>query len=1170
MLFWGEKFVFEDLPPTESLTISLFRESDTKKKRNKDKHFFVGSSVIDLLSMETNIENEKWVSVFVPGISPKLQQKTLVNGKADKSEQPFIRAKFKYETTIVLPLASYQTLHEYVLKNYLLLVSTLEAGISLKIKDLLAQTLLKILQANNGAEEFLVSVIMNECYNTTDENLTFRGNSLATKSIDTYMKMIGKNYLQETLGSFIKCVYEAEEDTEVDPQKIASSNANLTNNQQYLKKLLEEVWKNITESVPALPKRLRNVFSMVRQRCEEKGLGLATKITSASLFLRFLCPAILSPSLFQLTQEYPGEKVARSLTLVAKTLQNLANFTRFGIKESYMEFLNEFVESQMPSMEAFLQSVSADLTKSKDRKISEAVGGENIDLSRALSILYHILQSEIPNLAKEESENLKDLKPILRHISDIHEASPKVDELRLSRPFATVASVVSKPLTTPLARDETPITPITPLSINTEEDEEKETSDCYHDTTLSFNEDFVSNSSASLSHRGKSPSRNLAKLNEGRGTIDRKKLQLSSRSTPDFNGIKDGKRSKSVDNNISRLHDTKGKLDKFMSPSHSQTQSPKHMKSDPALNSLKRRQLEQQQATSPTTPKSPIRKGGKDSVKDRISMFSNPTSPKPQSPHKVLVSPKPGLSGKAFFPSNKHSSVESRLKMTGTESPMSSTSSIPRATKQPSPAMTSKHNTLPKTNSNIPIPKSNNTPTSTPPGLRKPPHQLNKPAIREKPATVTKKPLAKSQSLVSSPKPELKQKPKSTASQSNLLSNSNQRPKLTLSNLRKEHHFDDSASPELLSYERSPKRNYSDREMFSDTASSAVGDDYSSVTSQSHFNTLSKHSREDDEEDDTVSWGSQLHVPLKENVHDNSNQNTPKRKPHHASTLEKPKSPKKNGYPVQRRHSELSPREYEKRNTLVAQSQEIAQIHTNGYRETLHEGFVEECKHSISSVEYSSCEYSSDSYYTSEDDMDFGELIEGDRMEDVMSEHKRKMNGDSTPRYDRNGSVSSSSKMSQRTIENDRKNDVNYLRKKLRESEDQLQKTQTDLKNKTVQFEETVIHLKEKLVDADNKMKKQRIETDGQMKNVISRLLNVESELRNEHSEMEAVIAGKQKLIDIQERRIKSLESSNLRLVNALTHIKNKYSTEDQKGLKADLDEQGIDLDDLDQKPQEL
>ena len=99
MLFWGEKFVFEDLPPTESLTISLFRENestkDKKTKRNKEskeknykennsknnKHVFVGSSVVDLHSMETNMENEKWVSVFVPGVSPKLQQTTTPTGE---------------------------------------------------------------------------------------------------------------------------------------------------------------------------------------------------------------------------------------------------------------------------------------------------------------------------------------------------------------------------------------------------------------------------------------------------------------------------------------------------------------------------------------------------------------------------------------------------------------------------------------------------------------------------------------------------------------------------------------------------------------------------------------------------------------------------------------------------------------------------------------------------------------------------------------------------------------------------------------------------------------------------------------------------------------------------------------------------------------------------------
>lgn len=1127
MLFWGEKFIFEDLPPTESLTICLFRESDTKKKRKQEKHLFIGSSVIDLLSMETNVENEKWVSVYVPGVSPKLQQKTMVNGK-DKSEQPFIRAKLKYETTVVLPLNSYNDLHKYVKENYRLLVSTLEAGMSLKIKDILAQTLLKIFQANDSAEQFLVDIIMNEVLNTADENLTFRGNSLATKSIDTYMKIVGKNYLQETLGSFISFVYENDEETEVDPQKIAANHV-LSDNQEYLRKLAEDVWRNIMRSVTSFPQRLRTVFSLVRQRCEEKGLGIAKKITSASLFLRFLCPAILSPSLFQLTQEYPGERVARTLTLLAKTIQNLANFTRFGIKESYMGFLNQFVESEMKNMDEFLQSVSID--NEEILRLKNDKSRDNIDLAQALSVLYHLLQSEIPKMCKDDSEKLDDLKPILDHIASIHEVSPKVDELRLSRPFATVASVCSKPLTTPLTRDDTPSidTPLTPSSTIFEDNKSEKINmpDCYRESMLSFNEDYVSGCSLINTHRN-SPSRNLAKLNEGRGTIDRKKLHLS-RNTPDYGGggIRDGKRSKSVDTNLSsRSYDSKGKFEKLLSVS-SQAALSKHqskqMKSDQSSNSLKRRQFEQQ--LSPAQQKtSPFRKiGSKDaagSIKDRISMFSNPSSPK-ASPNKTLMSPKAGLANKTF-PQNR------MKKQPAMESP---STAIPRPLKQASPLTSSKPSLLPKSSS---IPVVTTTPASTPTGLRAPPHKTsvnNKPSIAKKPTASQyniPQPKNPPSSSPSTPQSSLKRIPRVE---------SQERPKLTLSNLRKEHNFSDCTSPELLAYERSPKRSLSDRERFSDTASS-IKDDRSFVASSSRHNTLSKKSAVDDDE---VSWASRLRLPLKEDFASNDTLIENKQ----SSTLDNMKRKNKENSP-QRRYSELTPREAEKNKNFISQSQEIAQIQTNGYREVLHDGFIQQCN-SISSCEYSSCDYSSESYYTSEDEMDYGEFIEGDKIEDVLLEHERTLNGDSS--YEKNGTLAS--KMSeQRQL-----NDVRYLQQRLRETEEALEKTREELKNKTLNFEETVIHLKEKLVDADCKMKKQRSETDAQMKSVIARLLNIESESRNEHSEMEAVIVGKQKLVDIQERRINSLEASNARLMKALSDLKKKHGeVDDNEGEQDDQD----------------
>ena len=56
--------------------------------------------------------------------------------------------------------------------------------------------------------------------------------------------------------------------------------------------------------------------------------------------------------------EYPDERTNRKLTLVAKVVQSLANFTRFGVKEEYMYFMNTFVENQIPIMKRFLDRIS--------------------------------------------------------------------------------------------------------------------------------------------------------------------------------------------------------------------------------------------------------------------------------------------------------------------------------------------------------------------------------------------------------------------------------------------------------------------------------------------------------------------------------------------------------------------------------------------------------------------------------------------------------------------------------------------------------------------------------------------------------------------------------------------------------------------------------------------
>jgi hypothetical protein len=55
--------------------------------------------------------------------------------------------------------------------------------------------------------------------------------------------------------------------------------------------------------------------------------------------------------------EYPPEHTSRTLTLIGKALQNMANLTLFGEKEGFMTPLNDIISANMDKMKSFFRQV---------------------------------------------------------------------------------------------------------------------------------------------------------------------------------------------------------------------------------------------------------------------------------------------------------------------------------------------------------------------------------------------------------------------------------------------------------------------------------------------------------------------------------------------------------------------------------------------------------------------------------------------------------------------------------------------------------------------------------------------------------------------------------------------------------------------------------------------
>ncbi|KAL1953472.1 hypothetical protein VTO42DRAFT_2786 [Malbranchea cinnamomea] len=406
--FWREEFSFYDLPPVmSSATVVIKSLNPTQKdwtlvargpyslEDSDDNPMSIlgdveisshdatyGRIELRLDDLESGVEVEKWW--------PVLDDHDEIVGE--------VLMKIQLEETVVLMSQDYAQMSE--------LLHSFTNGLTIHLSQLipgelraLSENLLNIFQVSGQAGEWIMSLVedeidgihrettssrlrytsrihSNDSYESNQErevlvrdlgrsatveaNLLFRGNSLLTKALDMHMRRLGKEYLEETVGASLRDIDESDPDCEIDPNRV-SRPEDLERNWRNLIALTSNMWKSIAGSASRCPAELRHIFRHIRACAEDRYGDFLRSVTYSSvsgfLFLRFFCPAILNPKLFGLLKEHPRPRAQRTLTLIAKALQGLANLTTFGHKEPWMEPMNKFLISHRSEFKEFVDAI---------------------------------------------------------------------------------------------------------------------------------------------------------------------------------------------------------------------------------------------------------------------------------------------------------------------------------------------------------------------------------------------------------------------------------------------------------------------------------------------------------------------------------------------------------------------------------------------------------------------------------------------------------------------------------------------------------------------------------------------------------------------------------------------------------------------------------------------
>ncbi|KAM6504502.1 ras GTPase-activating protein [Amanita muscaria] len=338
--------------------------------------------------------------------------------------------------------------------------------VSLSEIDTLLQTVMFTLYGNQyeSREEHLLltmfqSVLSAQFETATEFGSLLRANTPVSRMMTTYTRRgPGQSYLKSVLAERINSLIEHKDlNLEINPVKVYEQMINQIEEETgslppnlprgvapeiaaenpdvqaiiaprltMLMEIANSFLVTIIESMESVPYGIRwickQIRSLTRRKYPEATDYAICSLIGGFFFLRFINPAIVTPQAYMLVDGVPAKHPRRTLTLIAKMLQNLANKPSYS-KEAYMMSLNPFVENNKARINQFLNNLC---------EVGDFYESLEMDQYMALSkkdLMIHITLNELYNTHSLILQHIETLSP-----NDKHHLRILTDELGAAPP----------------------------------------------------------------------------------------------------------------------------------------------------------------------------------------------------------------------------------------------------------------------------------------------------------------------------------------------------------------------------------------------------------------------------------------------------------------------------------------------------------------------------------------------------------------------------------------------------------------------------------------------------------------------------------------------------------------------------------------------------------------